>query len=451
MKNIVLIGLPGCGKTTLGEALAQKQKMRYIDLDHWIETQENMKIADLFSAYGESYFRMMETKAAAYAAAETSLIVSAGGGIVLKEENMAMLGAGGIIVFIDRDPAAIINDIETGNRPLLKDGAEKVKELYDQRIGLYRKYADYIIKNESITSSLDELEEIVTIAQRSIELAVIGDPIAHSLSPEIHLTVLERICEHVSYERIRIEKGKLGDEIGRLQQYYDGFNITMPHKADIMEYLTETDTDAQIYHSVNTAVKRTDGFVGYNTDGSGFAAMIYENGGSFEGKHIVVLGAGGAAGTIAIKAAQEGAAIVSILTRTPAKAEHLRNKITKLYPDTTTNLAEMTAEQLDRYCTTADMLVNGTPLGMHGSDEFKSLDFLKSLPKNALVCDLIYHPMKTLLYLKAEALGLQVIGGIQMLIDQALIADELYIGHELNFASMQNKVIDALIRKGKLS
>ena len=110
MKNIVLIGLPGCGKTTIGEQFAKASDMRYLDLDEWIEEQEGASIPDLFASYGESYFRMMETKAAEYASSQTSSVISCGGGIVLKQENMTMLGAGGIIVFIDRDPAAIISD-----------------------------------------------------------------------------------------------------------------------------------------------------------------------------------------------------------------------------------------------------------------------------------------------------------------------------------------------------
>ncbi|MFA0814438.1 MAG: shikimate kinase [Anaerofustis sp.] len=451
MKNIVLIGLPGSGKTTIGQQVAKSSNMRYLDLDEWIEEQEGASIPDLFASYGEPYFRMMETKAAQYASAQTSAVISCGGGIVLKQENMHMLGAGGIIVFIDRDPAAIISDIDTQHRPLLKSGADKIWELYRERYDLYRTYADYIIKNDSIAASLDDMESILAIAKRSLELAVIGDPISHSLSPEIHLAALKRICGHASYERIKIEKGKIGDHIDRLQRYYDGFNITMPHKADIIPYLNDMDTDARIYHSVNTAVKTDRGFDGYNTDGIGFASMVRDAGYAFEDKRITVMGAGGAAGTIAIKAAAEGAELVRILARKEEQAQRIANKIGELYPNVQTECADMSIDSRTAACKTTDILINGTPLGMHGAEEFDTLDFMEALPKDALTCDLIYHPMKTMFYLKAEALGLKVLGGIGMLIDQALIADELYIGHKLNMQSIQKRVIDTLIRKEIIS
>ena len=182
-KNIILIGLPGCGKSTLGKKLANKKKMDFIDLDEKIEHDAGMIINDIFAQFGEDKFRALETQASIEVSSLENTVISAGGGIIVREENMRALEQNGVIIFMNRDLAAIIKDIKTETRPLLKKDPNKITELYHQRLPLYRKYSDYEIANNSIETSLTELIDITDIANRTMRFAVIGDPIAHSKSP----------------------------------------------------------------------------------------------------------------------------------------------------------------------------------------------------------------------------------------------------------------------------
>lgn len=160
MKNIVLIGMPGCGKTTLGKLLAAKLKMEFYDADDVLEQREPYSIKEFF-ARGEEVFREAEQRTAEFLACKENCVIAAGGGVVKKAASMDAYEKNGIIVFIDRPAEAIVNDVEIKTRPLLAAGTQRVYELYDERIELYRKYAAYIVKNaDSIENVLSQLVKI---------------------------------------------------------------------------------------------------------------------------------------------------------------------------------------------------------------------------------------------------------------------------------------------------
>ena len=155
MKNIVLIGMPGCGKTTLGKLLAAKLKMEFYDADDVLEQREPYSIKEFF-ARGEEVFREAEQRTAEFLACKENCVIAAGGGVVKKEASMDAYAKNGIIVFIDRPADAIVNDVEIKTRPLLAAGTQR-----DERIELYRKYAAYIVKNaDSIENVLSQLVKI---------------------------------------------------------------------------------------------------------------------------------------------------------------------------------------------------------------------------------------------------------------------------------------------------
>ena len=146
MKNIVLIGMPGCGRSTIGYRMSQKINYSFFDADKYLEEKENRIISDIFSKEGEEYFRKLETKYLEDLSKKEQIIISTGGGAVKKKENIDTLKQNGIIIFLDRT----IEDISKENhenRPLLQN-IENLWKLYDERINLYRKYADIIIKND---------------------------------------------------------------------------------------------------------------------------------------------------------------------------------------------------------------------------------------------------------------------------------------------------------------
>ncbi len=145
--NIVLVGIMGCGKTSIGISLSYKLKMPFIDMDKEIEKTAGMKIKDIFAKYGESYFRKLETETSKRVSKLSGYIISTGGGVVLHEDNMKHLKQTGYILYIHRTPDEIIKSVKIENRPLLASGPEKLYEIYKQRHNIYLKYADIVVNN----------------------------------------------------------------------------------------------------------------------------------------------------------------------------------------------------------------------------------------------------------------------------------------------------------------
>ena len=162
MKNIILIGMPGCGKSTLGRALAEALRRPFVDADTYLEEKEGKTIPDLF-AVSEAYFRDAEERTIEALSQMESLVIATGGGVVKRTANIERLKKTGTIYFIDRRPEDIVSDVEVSTRPLLAEGSGKVYTLYEERIALYRKAADEIIENTgSLESVLQKLLEEVT-------------------------------------------------------------------------------------------------------------------------------------------------------------------------------------------------------------------------------------------------------------------------------------------------
>lgn len=143
-ENLVLIGMPSCGKTTVGKILADMLKKDFIDTDIEIENKTGMTIPEIFRIHGEEYFRRLETETIMKYAAENSKIIATGGGAVLNAKNIYALKKNGKIIFLDRSPEKLIAG---GDRPLSKS-SDAVKKLYEERIAIYRSSADIIIHSD---------------------------------------------------------------------------------------------------------------------------------------------------------------------------------------------------------------------------------------------------------------------------------------------------------------
>ena len=147
MKNLVLIGLSGCGKSTFGRRLAKRLRLPLLDTDVMIEKKTGRTIPDIFAADGESGFRDIESACAREAAAVQGAVISTGGGMILREENMQELSKNGLVVFIDRHPSRILRSTTLKDRPLVQDDRDKLFRLYAARLALYRRHADVTIPN----------------------------------------------------------------------------------------------------------------------------------------------------------------------------------------------------------------------------------------------------------------------------------------------------------------
>lgn len=160
-KNIILIGMPGCGKTTIGELLSKLLNLKLYDVDQFIEKMQGTSISEIFKT-SEKQFRDIESKAIETLSSNTKSIISTGGGVIKSPHNMEMLRKNGLIIFINRPLNNIIDDIDIKNRPLLKNGKEKMYELYSERYDLYKKYCDYeIINDKDINLVLDQINNLI--------------------------------------------------------------------------------------------------------------------------------------------------------------------------------------------------------------------------------------------------------------------------------------------------
>ena len=281
-----------------------------------------------------------------------------------------------------------------------------------------------------------------------IKLAVIGDPIEHSLSPAVHSAALDAIEIPYNYEKIQVKKGELEPFLNYATETgITGFNLTMPHKVDILPYLSGMDDEAARFQSVNT-VKVVEGkFYGFNTDAEGYTASLRMAGRTFQNSRTVILGAGGVVRTLALKAAWEGAKEIYILNRTLDKAEGVAKSVFQKTGVSITAKKLSTAE-LYGLCPECDILINATPLGMDGIREnFTDLSFLKELPQKALVSDLIYNPAETLFLSTAKQLGLDILNGLGMLIYQALLADKIYTEKEFDMQEVYRCVVKSLEKR----
>ena len=158
MKNIVLIGIMGCGKTTVSKLLSKELSMPVIDMDEYLEDKHQCTINDMF-AISEDYFRDLESQACVDLSKLDGYIISTGGGVVKRKHNSDVLRQTGTIIYLDRPVDHIITDVTTANRPLLKDGPQKLYQLFDERHELYLDACDYHVYNDG---TLDDVVKKIT-------------------------------------------------------------------------------------------------------------------------------------------------------------------------------------------------------------------------------------------------------------------------------------------------
>lgn len=262
----------------------------------------------------------------------------------------------------------------------------------------------------------------------TIKLAVIGDPIGHSLSPFMHNSVFEEHGMNGIYLPFRVKNSETA-KFAEMAAYlgFSGFNATMPHKINLMSIVDDIDDNAKKLGAINTVQIRNGRLKGYNTDAEGLFKALRHRRAELNGARVLVLGAGGAAGAIVRGLGSQGVSSVSVVNRTVAKAEELCSGL-----DYAGALA-WTPENLHESALYSDVIINCTSLGMKGTGSDFEDDELKFLDgSSAFVADLIYSPWKTGLLSYAEELGLTVMNGLDMLIYQGLLAFEIMTGTELD-------------------
>ena len=144
MSNLVLIGMMGCGKTTVGQLLAQRMGWEFVDTDAYIEKRLNRAIPDLFAQEGEEFFRGWELRVSRELALRDHTVIACGGGLPTRPEAIAALKASGYVVWLNRDPEEIIDTVSMAGRPLGQGGRQAFLDRFAQREPIYRQWADHI-------------------------------------------------------------------------------------------------------------------------------------------------------------------------------------------------------------------------------------------------------------------------------------------------------------------
>ncbi|MFM8248701.1 MAG: shikimate dehydrogenase [Acidimicrobiaceae bacterium] len=273
--------------------------------------------------------------------------------------------------------------------------------------------------------------------------AVIGDPVAQSLSPIIHNAVFESLKVNWLYLAFLVETGKVKDALDAMSVFgIAGFSVTMPHKnevARLVREIGEIDEIVRLTNAANTVMLRQDGSIfATNTDGQGACNAIEANSSQKIAKsQVVVLGAGGTASAVVYSLIKNGAAEVVIANRTPANAE----KIAQNYENC------RVSSNLDREVANAEIIINTTPVGFNPSGEQNSKSFIAPIDVTLInathtVLDAVYRPLETNLLGSAKKVGAQTIDGLEMLVHQASLQQEVWLGVRGDTGLMRRAALD---------
>ena len=250
--------------------------------------------------------------------------------------------------------------------------------------------------------------------------AVIGDPIDHSLSPNIHNAAFHSLNLDSTYIAYKIPRGELASGIEALKSIkIAGFNVTIPHKIEIMKYLDATDETSSVIGAVNTVSNNNGILKGYNTDMDGFLNPIKRKNLVIEDSQALILGAGGAARAIITGMVKEKVGKITIVNRTLKNANDLVQFTKKIGGNADAISLQETTKLISEY----KFIINTTSLGFRNEPSPIPTEIIDS---NSIVYDIVYKPVNTDLIMKAKKNGATVIYGYEMLLAQAERAFEIW-------------------------
>ena len=273
--------------------------------------------------------------------------------------------------------------------------------------------------------------------------AVIGNPVAHSLSPAIHNAAFEFLDLDFIYVACPVEDVKGAIEGMRAIENFRGMSVTIPHKTEVMKYLDEIATVDRNIGSINTVIHEQDKLIGLGTDGSGAIKAFVDNGVELDGKNILMLGAGGAARAISFTLARNTKlAELSILDVNEALLEGLKTDL-EAGTDAAIKSGLLTETLVAAAMENADVIIHCTPVGMHPNVD-ASLIPPELFKPEQVVFDIVYTPLETKLLAEAKSRGLRVIPGVEMFINQAVLQFEHFTGVDAPVEVMRRVVMEHL-------
>ncbi len=298
--------------------------------------------------------------------------------------------------------------------------------------------------SQTVIASDSEAIQPIVNDTRENKFALIGYPLGHSLSKVIHEAGFKSLGIDATYDILETPPDELVDRIKYLKSSgYKGFNVTIPLKLPISLFVNEVDKYADLARAVNTVYIEADkSLKAYNTDVIGFKRAI-PSGIDLRGKKVAILGTGGAAHAACVALTECGVKEIAFFTRNIPNSIDLMNYVRRKFPSIDFNVYQIeNIRSLEEY----SMLVNTTPIGMLGRAGDMSpveISALQTLKSDAVVYDVIYNPKKTILIKDAQKLGLKTITGLDMLIFQAVAAQEQWTGcvpdwKDMKIAALEN-------------
>lgn len=276
------------------------------------------------------------------------------------------------------------------------------------------------------------------------QCGLIGDPVAHSLSPVMHEAAFAALGLDATYESWLTPAAGLASRVASLRRDdVLGANVTVPHKQAVMNLCDDVSPVASRIGAVNTLVPRDGHLHGDNTDAYGFVQALRELPNTSDVRSALILGAGGAARAVAVALGTDGVDSVRIANRTPARASAL---VSALSDTGLTGIEMVYWDDLSTVMTDVDLVVNATSIGWHGDDIPIAVELLDLLRYGASVFDLTYRD--TALIQAARFRGIAVTDGLAMLIHQGARSLELWTGRPAPIEVMREAVITEQLRRG---
>jgi shikimate dehydrogenase len=277
-------------------------------------------------------------------------------------------------------------------------------------------------------------------------VGLLATPIGHSLSPRMHN--LGYTLKGLNYSYLAFEVGNMTLEKaveGMRALNVAGFNVSMPNKIEVIQYLDALDDSAKYTGAVNTVLNKDGKLIGYNTDGKGYVKNLKAHGLDLKGKKVTLVGSGGAATPIAIELAQSGINEISIFARNDQFFHQAEANVNKINSEM--NVFGVKAnifpledkEAFRREVSESAILTNGTSLGMKPLDHLSIVDdTLDVLRKGLAVTDVVYNPPKSKLLQQAEEAEATVINGLGMMLWQGALGFKLFTGEEMPLEDIRN-------------
>ena len=264
---------------------------------------------------------------------------------------------------------------------------------------------------------------------------LIGNPVEHSLSPEIHNFMFAETKENGIYLAFKVEKENIKKTLEGMKSLgIKGFNVTIPHKEEVLSSLDFISEEVKAIKACNTIFNNDGKLEGYNTDYLGFLKTLEEEGFQIEGKNIAVLGAGGASRAILWALKNNKPSNVDIFNRNLDKAKNLIDEFE------IKNSRAFLLTDFKNHSLKYDLIINTTSVGMGELKDQSPIEENVELKKEVILYDLIYNPSKTKFLEIGASSNLKIINGLDMLLYQAILSFQIWTKKEFDIKDMKSKL-----------